>query len=60
MSSIVIPANPSTVIPVRAIWKKKSKVPEFKDFETLGGSIEKIETLMVKLKIATNFREGEQ
>ena len=53
--SIVILTNPSTVI--MAIWKKKkSKVPELKDFETLRGSIEKIETLVVKLKIATNYK----
>ena len=32
------------------------KVSELKDFETLGELIEKIETLVVKLKIATNFR----
>jgi hypothetical protein len=35
--------------------KKKSKVLELKEIETLGGSIEKIETLVVKLKIAANF-----
>jgi hypothetical protein len=56
MPSTVILTNPSTVIPVRAIWENKLKVLELKDFETLGGSIEKIKTLVVKLKIATNFR----
>jgi hypothetical protein len=30
-------------------------VPGLRDFETLGGSIEKIETSMVELKIAANF-----
>jgi hypothetical protein len=30
-------------------------VPELKEIETLGASIEKIETLMVELKIAANF-----
>ena len=30
-------------------------MPELKDFETLGGSIEKIETLVVELKIAANL-----
>jgi hypothetical protein len=48
---------------LRAFWgKKKSKVLELKENETLGGggSIEKIEILVVKLKIATNFRGGEQ
>jgi hypothetical protein len=32
------------------------EVPELKNFETLGGSIEKINTLGVELKISTNFR----
>jgi hypothetical protein len=36
--------------------KKKSKVLELKEIETLEGSIEKIETLVAKLKIAANFR----
>jgi hypothetical protein len=36
--------------------KKKSKVLELKEIETLGWSIEKIETFEVKLKIAANFR----
>jgi hypothetical protein len=31
-------------------------VLELKENETLGGSIEKIEILVVELKIATNFR----
>jgi hypothetical protein len=30
-------------------------VPELKEIETLGGSIEKIETLEVELKIVANF-----
>jgi hypothetical protein len=34
------------------------RVPELKNFETFGWSIEKIETLGVKLKIATNFVGG--
>jgi hypothetical protein len=42
---------------LRAFWKK---VHELKEIETLGGSIEKIETLVVKLKIATNFKWGGQ
>jgi hypothetical protein len=37
------------------LGKKKSKVPELKEIETLEGSIEKIEILMVELKIAANF-----
>jgi hypothetical protein len=32
------------------------RVLELRDFENLGGSIEKIETSIVKLKIAVNFR----
>jgi hypothetical protein len=36
--------------------KKKSKVPELKEIETLEGLIEKIKILRVELKIATNFR----
>ena len=52
----MIPTNTSTVILARAIWEKESKVPELKDFESLGESIEKIETLVVELKIAVNFR----
>ena len=36
--------------------KKKSKVLELKEIETLGGTIEKIEILVAELKIATNFR----
>ena len=56
----VILANPSTVIPARAVWEKKSRVPELKDFETLGWLIEKIETLVVELKIVTNFRGGKR
>ena len=32
-------------------------VPELKNFKTFGESIEKIETLEVKLKIAANFEE---
>jgi hypothetical protein len=36
-------------------------VPELKNFETFGGSIEKIEILEVELKIAANFVQcGEQ
>jgi hypothetical protein len=38
----------------RAFWQK---VYELKEIETLGGSIEKIETLMAELKIAANFKE---
>jgi hypothetical protein len=30
-------------------------MPKLKEIETLGGSIEKIETLVVELKIAANF-----
>jgi hypothetical protein len=37
---------------LRAFWEK---VPELKEIKTLGGSIEKIETLVVELKIAANF-----
>jgi hypothetical protein len=33
-------------------------VPELKNFKTLRGSIEKIKTLGVKLKIAVNFKRG--
>jgi hypothetical protein len=33
-----------------------NKVLELKNFEILRGSIEKIETSRVELKIATNFR----
>jgi hypothetical protein len=40
---------------LRAFWEKKSKVPKLKEIETLGRSIEKIETLVAKLKIAANF-----
>ena len=32
------------------------EVPELKDFKTLRGSIVKIETLVVELKITVNFR----
>jgi hypothetical protein len=39
------------------LGKKKSKVSELKEIETLGGSIEKIENLVTKLKIAAKFRE---
>jgi hypothetical protein len=42
MPSTMIPVNPSTVILMRAIWKKKSKVPELKDFKTLGGQLRKL------------------
>jgi hypothetical protein len=37
---------------LRAFWEK---VPELKEIETLGGSIEKIETLVAELKIVVNF-----
>ena len=54
---LVIPANSSTVILTNAIWrKKKSKVLELKDFETLERSVEKIEIFLIELKIATNFK----
>ena len=33
------------------------RVPGLRDFETLGESIEKIETSVVELKISANFRE---
>ena len=33
-------------------------VPELKKIEILGGSIDKIETLEVELKIVDNFRGG--
>jgi hypothetical protein len=47
----------SSELLLRAFWKKKkSKVPKLKEIETLGRSIEKIETLVAKLKIAANFR----
>jgi hypothetical protein len=32
------------------------RVPKLRDFEILGGSIEKIETLLAELKIVVNFR----
>ena len=33
-----------------------NRVPELRDFKTYGGSIAKIETLVVELKIVINFR----
>jgi hypothetical protein len=59
----------------RVFWEKKKlrvttvpsindsltdRVLGLRDFETLWGSIDKIETLMVKSKIATNFSGVEQ
>jgi hypothetical protein len=40
------------------LGKKKSKVHELKEIETLRGSIEKIEILVVELKIAAKFPFG--
>jgi hypothetical protein len=37
---------------LRAFWEK---VPELKEIKIMGGSIEKIETLVAELKIAANF-----
>jgi hypothetical protein len=46
----------TTVLLVIAVLT--NEVPELKNFETLEGSIEKIETLRVALKIVANFRGG--
>ena len=35
------------------------RVPELRDFETLGRSIVKIETSVAELKIVINFRGGD-
>jgi hypothetical protein len=42
------------------LGKEKSKVPKLKEIETLEGSIEKIKTLIDKLKITANLKEGKQ
>jgi hypothetical protein len=48
-------ATQVTIVP-SVIADLADGLPELKIFETLEGSIEKIETLEVELKIAANFR----
>ena len=60
----IITVHGSSESLLRAFWEIKinvdgilgKKMPELKEIKTLGRSIEKIETLMAKLKITTNFK----
>jgi hypothetical protein len=55
-AGLTVDGSPESLL--RVFWKKKSKMPELKEIKTLEGSIEKIEILVVELKIAANFEEG--